>query len=70
MPIYKSMPFAASVFALALSGQTAVADDVVINLGYAAAEGSSYAVLANKFEELTLALDSRKPCRLQPACIC
>ena len=52
MPIYKSMPFAASVFALALSGQTAVADDVVINLGSAAAEGSSYAVLANKFEEL------------------
>lgn len=31
---------------------TALAGDVVINLGYAAAEGSSYSVLANKFEEL------------------
>lgn len=49
---FKSMPLAASVLTLALSGQSAIAGDVVINLGYAAAEGSSYAVLANKFEEL------------------
>ena len=52
MPIFKSMPFAASVLTLALAGQAAIAEDVVINLGYAAAEGSSYAVLADKFEEL------------------
>ncbi|MEO9877648.1 MAG: TRAP transporter substrate-binding protein [Anderseniella sp.] len=42
----------ASVAAIVFSAQTALADDVVINLGYAAAEGSSYSVLANKFEEL------------------
>lgn len=42
----------ASALALAVSAQTASADDVTINLGYAAAEGSSYSVLANKFEEL------------------
>jgi TRAP-type C4-dicarboxylate transport system substrate-binding protein len=41
-----------SVVALTISGQAAYADDVTINLGYAAAEGSSYAILANKFEEL------------------
>ncbi len=52
MRSYKSMPFAAALLALSLSAQTALADDVVINLGYAAAEGSSYAVLADKFEEL------------------
>lgn len=53
MTILKSTPMVVSALALALSAQTAVAGDVVINLGYAAAEGSSYAVLANKFEELT-----------------
>ncbi|GFE64664.1 TRAP transporter substrate-binding protein [Litoreibacter roseus] len=42
----------AALTALVMSSQTALADDVVINLGYAAAEGSSYSVLANKFEEL------------------
>lgn len=52
MSIFKTMPLAASLLALALSAQTAAADNVVVNLGYAAAEGSSYAVLANKFEEL------------------
>jgi tripartite ATP-independent transporter DctP family solute receptor len=52
MTILKSMPMVASALAFALSAQTAVAGDVVINLGYAAAEGSSYAVLADKFEEL------------------
>lgn len=52
MSIFKAMPLAASLLALALSAQTAAADNVVVNLGYAAAEGSSYAVLANKFEEL------------------
>ncbi|MBW4710493.1 TRAP transporter substrate-binding protein [Roseobacter sp. YSTF-M11] len=35
-----------------LAAHPALAADVTINLGYAAAEGSSYSVLANKFEEL------------------
>lgn len=52
MPVFKSTTFAASLLFLGLSAQVAQAEDVVINLGYAAAEGSSYAVLANKFEEL------------------
>ncbi|MEM7633493.1 MAG: TRAP transporter substrate-binding protein [Pseudomonadota bacterium] len=52
MRSFKSIPFAAALLTLSLSAQTAQADDVVINLGYAAAEGSSYAVLADKFEEL------------------
>lgn len=52
MRSFKSIPFAAALLTLSLSAQTALADDVVINLGYAAAEGSSYAVLADKFEEL------------------
>ncbi|WP_238475579.1 TRAP transporter substrate-binding protein [Rhodophyticola sp. CCM32] len=38
--------------ALSLSAQGAWAEDVVINLGYAAAEGSSYSILADRFEEL------------------
>ena len=42
----------ASALTLAISISTAQAADVTINLGYAAAEGSSYSVLANKFEEL------------------
>ncbi len=46
-----SLSFAAAA-ALSLSVSTASAEDVVINLGYAAAEGSSYSVLADKFEEL------------------
>ena len=37
---------------LVLGGGTAGAADVTINLGYAAANTSSYAVLADKFEEL------------------
>lgn len=41
-----------AISALLFSVQSAAADDVTINLGYAAAETSSYAVLANKFEEL------------------
>jgi|TARA_B110000003_G_C16643174_1_gene530972 tripartite ATP-independent transporter DctP family solute receptor len=52
MNILKTTPMVASALALAFSAQTALAKDVVINLGYAAAEGSSYAVLADKFEEL------------------
>ncbi len=46
---FKSLALSAAVL---MSAQTAFADDVVINLGYAAAEGSSYSILANKFEEL------------------
>jgi tripartite ATP-independent transporter DctP family solute receptor len=38
--------------ALALVAGTASAQDVTINLGYAASETSTYAVLADKFEEL------------------
>lgn len=52
MPRFTPMPLAASLLSLSLSAQAALAGDVVINLGYAAAEGSSYAVLADKFEEL------------------
>ena len=52
MNILKTTPMVASALAFAFSAQTVVAGDVVINLGYAAAEGSSYAVLADKFEEL------------------
>lgn len=48
----KTAPVAASLLALAFAAQPAHADDVVINLGYAAAEGSAYAVLADKFETL------------------
>lgn len=49
----KNSTFAiATLSALVLSGQIAHADDVTINLGYAASETSSHAVLANKFEEL------------------
>ncbi|WP_306112970.1 MULTISPECIES: TRAP transporter substrate-binding protein [unclassified Roseovarius] len=52
MSHFKKVPVAASLLSLGLSAQVALAEDVVINLGYAAAEGSSYSVLANKFEEL------------------
>lgn len=48
----KTAPVAASLLALAFAAQPAHADDVVINLGYAAAEGSAYSVLADKFETL------------------
>lgn len=49
----KNQPFALGIAsAVLLAGQVATAGDVTINLGYAAAETSSYAVLANKFEEL------------------
>lgn len=41
-----------AISALLFGAQSAAADDVTINLGYAAAETSSYAILANKFEEL------------------
>ena len=43
---------AASLTVLAFTAQAAVAENIVINLGYAAAEGGSYSVLADKFEEL------------------
>lgn len=42
----------AACAALTFSAHSALADDVTINLGYAAAETSSYGVLAAKFEEL------------------
>ncbi len=48
----KFLPLALSAALLAASAQATSASDVVINLGYAAAEGSSYSVLANKFAEL------------------
>lgn len=51
MKFRPSKPLAA-VAALLMAAQSASAEDVVINLGYAAAEGSSYAVLADKFEQL------------------
>lgn len=44
--------FAGSVATLSLIAGVASAQDVTINLGYAAAETSAYAVLANKFEAL------------------
>lgn len=44
--------FAGPLAALCLLTGTASAEDVTINLGYAAAETSTYAVLADKFEEL------------------
>lgn len=43
---------AVTMAAMAFSAQTALAADLTINLGYAAAEGSTYGVLADKFEEL------------------
>ena len=42
----------AALAAFAFAVPAAMAQNVVINLGYAAAEGSSYSVLADKFEEL------------------
>lgn len=44
--------FSVACAALVISAQSVLADDVTINLGYAAAETSSYGVLAAKFEEL------------------
>ena len=38
--------------ALVAAAGAASAEDVTINLGYAASETSTYAVLADKFEEL------------------
>ncbi|MEP3275785.1 MAG: TRAP transporter substrate-binding protein [Stappiaceae bacterium] len=52
MPSFTSTSFAAALLTLCFSAQAAQAENMVINLGYAAAEGSSYAVLADKFEEL------------------
>ena len=52
MPSFKRTSIAVSLLTLALSANTVAAGNVVINLGYAAAEGSSYAILADKFEEL------------------
>ena len=52
MTYLKNLKISASLAALAVTSTSAFAGDVVINLGYAAAEGSSYSVLANKFEEL------------------
>jgi len=50
--IRKSGTAAAVLTAAALASGPALAGNVTINLGYAAAETSTYAVLANKFEEL------------------
>ncbi|GAB5467919.1 MAG: TRAP transporter substrate-binding protein [Rhodospirillales bacterium] len=52
MRTLKSLPVMASLLCFGLSGHSVQAEDVVINLGYAAAEGSSYAILADKFAEL------------------
>lgn len=41
-----------AITALSLSSVSSQAEDITINLGYAAAESSAYAVLADKFEEL------------------
>lgn len=41
-----------SIAAISFAAQAAFADKITINLGYAAAETSSYGVLATKFEEL------------------
>ena len=48
----KLVPALAGAAIVAASAHSALAADVTINLGYAAAEGSSYSVLADKFEEL------------------
>ncbi|MFN3210853.1 MAG: TRAP transporter substrate-binding protein [Roseovarius sp.] len=48
----KGMPLAATLLTMGLAAPGAWAQDVTINLGYAAAEGSTYGVLADKFEEL------------------
>lgn len=52
MPKIGFKSIAAYVLALAATGAPAVAEDITINLGYAASETSTYAVLAAKFEEL------------------
>lgn len=52
MPTLDFKTIGTSVLALAFASAPALAKDVTINLGYAAAEGSSYAILADKFEEL------------------
>ncbi|WP_306152211.1 TRAP transporter substrate-binding protein [Roseovarius sp. MMSF_3281] len=52
MKTIKALPLAASLLSLGLVAQGATAQDVTLNLGYAAAEGSTYGVLADKFEEL------------------
>lgn len=52
MSLHKITGLTGSLTALSLATQAAFAGDVTINLGYAAAETSSYGVLAAKFEEL------------------
>ncbi|WP_120499294.1 TRAP transporter substrate-binding protein [Roseovarius sp. EL26] len=52
MKLLKTLAGAASCAAFALTAQSAFAGDVVINLGYATAETSSYGPIATKFEEL------------------
>ncbi len=52
MPKLRSIPLKTPLIGFILSAQAALAGDVTINLGYAAAEGSTYGVLADKFEEL------------------
>ncbi len=52
MRVFDPRSLAASAALIAFSAAPTLAQDVTINLGYAAAEGSSYAVLADKFEEL------------------
>ena len=51
-PARRAASTAAVLAGLLFGGGTAGAADVTVNLGYAAAETSSYGVLANKFEEL------------------
>ncbi len=52
MPTLGLKSLAASALALAVTGSSAFAADVTINLGYATAETSSYGTIATKFEEL------------------
>lgn len=51
-PIWKSVATAVALAALVFAVSSAHAEDVTINLGYAAAPESSYGILAAKFEEL------------------
>ncbi len=53
MKILPKMSMVTALFSVAvLSSGSALAENVTVNLGYAAAETSTYGVLANKFEEL------------------
>jgi TRAP-type transport system periplasmic protein len=50
--LLKSLGVTLGLSTAAITASNALAADVTLNLGYAAAEGSSYSILADKFEEL------------------